>query len=99
MGFITGTRASDYVPLFCGACERDSPHAVSVVRSLQSSGLVMPGGVATSLRRTGHQWDFPNAWAPLVHMVAEGAICSGGGGAGAGARYRAPVDQDQRAAA
>ena len=78
MGFITGTRASDYVPLFCGACERDSPHAVSVVRSLQGSGLVMPGGVATSLRRTGHQWDFPNAWAPLVHMVVEGCHVFGG---------------------
>ena len=32
----------------------------------------MPGGIATSLRFTGHQWDYPNAWAPLVHVVVEG---------------------------
>ena len=78
MGFVGGVRASDYVPLFCGACDRDSARAVSVVRSLSKSGLVMPGGVATSLRRTGHQWDFPNAWAPLVHMVVEGCHVFGG---------------------
>ena len=78
MGFLGGYRASDYVPLFCGACESDSKRAVSVVRSLEKSGLVMPGGVATSLRRTGHQWDFPNAWAPLVHMVVEGCHSFGG---------------------
>ena len=79
-GFIGGIRASDYVPLFCGACDRDSERAVSVVRSLKESGLVMPGGVATSLLQTGHQWDFPNSWAPLVHMVVEGCHVFGGEG-------------------
>jgi alpha,alpha-trehalase len=78
MGFTQGVRASDYVPLWCGAFEKDSKQALSVVRSLVKSGLPMPGGIATSLRRTGHQWDFPNAWAPLVHMLVEG--CDGFGG-------------------
>ena len=33
--------------------------------------------------RAGHQWDYPNAWAPLVHMLVEG--CAGFGGAEGGA--------------
>ncbi|XP_042889789.1 trehalase-like isoform X2 [Penaeus japonicus] len=30
------------------------------------------GGVPTSLVRSGQQWDFPNAWAPLQHLVIMG---------------------------
>ncbi|KAH0477200.1 MAG: hypothetical protein KVP17_003038 [Porospora cf. gigantea B] len=30
------------------------------------------GGIPTSLTRTVQQWDFDNAWPPLVHMVVEG---------------------------
>lgn len=40
---------------------------------LQGSGaLQFPGGVPTSLRNSGQQWDYPNAWAPLQHMLIEG---------------------------
>tara|TARA_B110000977_G_scaffold142731_3_gene181229 strand:+ start:40094 stop:42256 length:2163 start_codon:yes stop_codon:yes gene_type:complete len=78
MGFTSGYRASDYVPLWCGAFESNSKQAIDVVRSLIKSGLPMPGGIATSLRRTGHQWDYPNAWAPLVHMLVEGCDLFGG---------------------
>ena len=31
----------------------------------------MIGGVATSLVEDQAQWDFPNAWPPLVHMAVE----------------------------
>jgi len=34
--------------------------------------LEYPGGIPTSLIKSGHQWDFPNAWPPLVHLVIEG---------------------------
>lgn len=30
------------------------------------------GGVPTSLVESGQQWDFPNAWAPLQHLVIMG---------------------------
>lgn len=42
--------------------------------SLQNSGAFkFPGGVPTSLiRDSGEQWDFPNGFPPLVHMVIEG---------------------------
>lgn len=29
-------------------------------------------GIPTSLRNTGQQWDFPNAWAPLQDLVIRG---------------------------
>lgn len=35
------------------------------------SGLWLIGGVATSLVEDQAQWDFPNAWPPLVHMAIE----------------------------
>ncbi|KAM8927245.1 trehalase [Pelodytes ibericus] len=34
-------------------------------------------GLPTSLKNTGQQWDFPNAWPPLQHMVIEGLENSG----------------------
>jgi len=36
-----------------------------------------PGGVPTSLENTGQQWDFPNGWAPLNHIVVEAFENSG----------------------
>ncbi|GKV53286.1 hypothetical protein SLEP1_g59818 [Rubroshorea leprosula] len=42
------------------------------MRSLQTSGLVCAAGIATSLTNSGQQWDFPNGWAPLQHMIVEG---------------------------
>ncbi|KAH9769896.1 Trehalase [Citrus sinensis] len=34
--------------------------------------LLGAAGIATSLTRSGEQWDFPNGWAPLQHMIVEG---------------------------
>ena len=78
LGHTGGVYASDWVPLWCGAVEPSSREADAAVVSLRDSGLVLPGGVATSLAHTGHQWDFPNAWAPLVHMLVEGCTAFGG---------------------
>ncbi|KAG2680762.1 hypothetical protein I3760_11G113200 [Carya illinoinensis] len=47
------------------------------MKSFQSSGLLFPAGIATSLANSGQQWDFPNGWAPLQHMIAEGLARSG----------------------
>ncbi|KAG9273318.1 trehalase [Astyanax mexicanus] len=37
-----------------------------------SGGLDYPNGIPTSLVNSGQQWDLPNAWPPLQHMVIEG---------------------------
>lgn len=47
--------------------------------SVQGSGaLQFPNGVPTSLRESGQQWDYPNAWPPLQHMLIEGMLRSVG---------------------
>lgn len=38
----------------------------------RSSALRYPGGVPTSLKESGQQWDYPNAWPPLQHMLIDG---------------------------
>ncbi|XP_066541744.1 trehalase [Hoplias malabaricus] len=37
-----------------------------------SGGLNFPNGVPTSLSESGQQWDMPNAWPPLQHILIEG---------------------------
>lgn len=34
--------------------------------------------MATTLYPTGQQWDWPNGWPPLQHMLIEGASRYGG---------------------
>ena len=44
-----------------------------VVDGLLASRLLQAGGLLTSLDDIGQQWDCPNAWPPLQHMVFEGS--------------------------
>uniref|UniRef100_A0A4W5L8X2 Trehalase n=1 Tax=Hucho hucho TaxID=62062 RepID=A0A4W5L8X2_9TELE len=37
-----------------------------------SGGLQFPNGVPASLVDSGQQWDYPNAWPPLQHMLIQG---------------------------
>ncbi|XP_078102030.1 trehalase isoform X2 [Sander vitreus] len=47
--------------------------AEKAVQYLKGSGaLQFPNGVPTSLREPGQQWDYPNAWPPLQHMLIRG---------------------------
>ncbi|XWS50130.1 hypothetical protein CRYUN_Cryun12cG0062200 [Craigia yunnanensis] len=64
--------ASNFVPLWIDLFNSDTPLVEKVMRSLQSSGLLCAAGIATSLTNSGQQWDFPNGWAPLQHMIVEG---------------------------
>lgn len=59
-------------PLWMGAVEKSlirgyAPRVLGYLK--QSSGLDFPGGIPSSLDRTGEQWDFPNAWPPLISIV------------------------------
>lgn len=74
---MAGSYASNYVPLYCGVATGDSGRLAAILRSLPSSGLLLPGGLATSAALHFHaaqpqQWEYPNAWAPLVSMLAAG---------------------------
>ncbi|KAK3030633.1 hypothetical protein RJ639_035837 [Escallonia herrerae] len=48
-----------------------------VAQSLQRSSLLHDAGIATSLTNSGQQWDFPNGWAPIQHMIVDGLLNSG----------------------
>ncbi|XP_056174090.1 probable trehalase [Syzygium oleosum] len=69
--------ASNFVPLWMDVFNSDKNLVEKVAKSLRSSGLLHAAGIACSLTNSGQQWDFPNGWAPLQHMIAEGLARSG----------------------
>ncbi|KAK1258408.1 putative trehalase [Acorus gramineus] len=69
--------ASNFIPVWIKPYSTDGGIVKKVMKSLQRSGLLYPAGIATSLSKTGQQWDFPNGWAPLIHMIVEGLVKSG----------------------
>ncbi|KAM7494378.1 hypothetical protein LguiB_028987 [Lonicera macranthoides] len=68
----TNVFASNYAPLWIQLFNTDGTLVDTVAQSFLSSGLLRPAGIATSLTNSGQQWDFPNGWAPLQHMIVEG---------------------------
>ncbi|TMX01809.1 hypothetical protein EJD97_023550 [Solanum chilense] len=70
--------ASNFVPLWTeNSCSDNNITTQKVVQSLMSSGLLQPAGIAMTLSNTGQQWDFPNGWPPLQHIIIEGLLKSG----------------------
>jgi alpha,alpha-trehalase len=70
--------ASNFVPLWTGITAENNTQGERVVTALKNSGLIGPAGIATTLYKTGQQWDYPNGWPPLQHMLIEGASSYGG---------------------
>ncbi|KAM9852851.1 trehalase [Aulostomus maculatus] len=63
---------SNLAPLWA-QCYSQPEMADKAMRYLKGSGaLQYPKGVPTSLRDSGQQWDYPNAWPPLQHILIEG---------------------------
>ncbi|CAN0840876.1 TRE1 [Linum grandiflorum] len=69
--------ASNFVPLWIDQFHSDAVLVEQVLKSFQKSGLIRATGIATSLTNSGQQWDFPNGWAPLQHLIVEGLARSG----------------------
>lgn len=45
----------------------------SVLKYIKKNGLdKFPGGVPNTLYNTGEQWDMPNVWPPMQHILVEG---------------------------
>jgi alpha,alpha-trehalase len=49
----------------------NSEQAAKIASGLKAEFL-KPGGLVTTLKRSGQQWDSPNAWAPLQYMAVDG---------------------------
>lgn len=56
-------------PLFFNIAEKEQ--AEKVANHLETKFL-QPGGLITTLTRSGQQWDAPNGWAPLQWMAIQG---------------------------
>lgn len=57
----------------CYDSENKAEIARKVLAYVKSTGMdSFEGGVPTTLRNTGQQWDYPNAWPPLQHLLTEG---------------------------
>ncbi|XP_073785695.1 trehalase isoform X2 [Danio rerio] len=63
---------SNLAPLWaqCYSKSEMSDQAVQYLRD--SGGLDYPNGIPTSLSDSGQQWDMPNTWPPLQHIIIEG---------------------------
>ncbi|XP_006993428.3 trehalase isoform X2 [Peromyscus maniculatus bairdii] len=63
---------SNLTPLWAG-CFSDPSVIDKALKYLEDNQiLTYQNGIPTSLRNTGQQWDFPNAWAPLQDLVIRG---------------------------
>ncbi|XP_012910399.1 trehalase isoform X1 [Mustela putorius furo] len=63
---------SNLTPLWSG-CFSDPDAVDKALKYLEDSQiLTYQYGIPTSLQKTGQQWDFPNAWAPLQDLVIRG---------------------------
>lgn len=60
--------ATTFFPLWAGWATPDQ--AAAVAEHVEE--MLKPGGLCTSLERTGNQWDAPYGWAPLQLAAVEG---------------------------
>ncbi|XP_050313151.1 trehalase-like isoform X2 [Anthonomus grandis grandis] len=65
---------SNIAPLWTGCYNKSEKDKTvrSVLKYLQNKKILYPGGVPSSVEHTGEQWDYPNAWPPLQHMMIVG---------------------------
>ncbi|KAH1030103.1 hypothetical protein HUJ05_003228 [Dendroctonus ponderosae] len=61
-------------PLWTGCYDKSEKDSIvrNVLKYLQNKKIQYPGGVPSSVEHTGEQWDYPNAWPPLQHMMIVG---------------------------
>jgi alpha,alpha-trehalase len=60
--------AAAFFPLFVGIAQEDDVKAMRPT----IDKFIAPGGILTTLNRTGQQWDAPNGWAPLQWVAIVG---------------------------
>jgi len=56
-------------PFFLNVAENQR---ITAAATLLEAKFLKPGGVVTTLKNTGQQWDAPNGWAPLQWMTITG---------------------------
>jgi alpha,alpha-trehalase len=56
-------------PLFVGLA---TPEQAAACASVLGKDFLQPGGLVSTLNKTGQQWDAPNGWAPLQWVAISG---------------------------
>ncbi|MBC2838494.1 trehalase family glycosidase [Robiginitalea sp. SC105] len=74
--FVDGERTGEVTlagtfPLYFGIA---SQQQAAAVRSRLLEDFLGPGGLVTTLKASGQQWDAPNGWAPLQWMAVDGLL-------------------------
>lgn len=61
-------------PLWTGCYKPEDKEKIvkHVMKYLQNKNIMYPGGIPTTVEHTGEQWDYPNAWPPLQHIMIIG---------------------------
>ena len=62
---------SNFVPLWTGSGTPEQNES-AVDYLLKQNLQCFPGGVPTTFENSGQQWDFPNCWPPLEHIMVQG---------------------------
>nr|AOT82130.1 membrane-bound trehalase 2 [Harmonia axyridis] len=63
---------SNIAPLWTGCYNTTETEKITrlVIKYLHNKHIMNnPGGIPTTMAHTGEQWDYPNAWPPLQHMM------------------------------
>lgn len=61
-----------WTPLLFGMQNPEGSDPENMILAMKNSGLVRPGGLATTLVETDQQWDRSNSWPPLVALWVDG---------------------------
>lgn len=74
--FVSNSRCGELTlagvyPLYFGIASK--AQAAKIAERL-AADFLKPGGLVTTLRLTGQQWDAPNGWAPLQWMAVQGLL-------------------------
>ncbi|HRH60329.1 MAG TPA: trehalase family glycosidase, partial [Chitinophagaceae bacterium] len=56
-------------PLFVNVAPQSAAEGIAIV---VKKDFLKPGGVVTTLKNSGQQWDAPNGWAPLEYIAIKG---------------------------
>ncbi|XP_069695388.1 trehalase-like isoform X2 [Periplaneta americana] len=64
---------TNIAPLWTGCYKDKETQVGKVMKYLQNKQIMGNlGGIPTTLEHSGEQWDYPNAWPPLQHIMIEG---------------------------
>ncbi|KAK6617639.1 hypothetical protein RUM44_005227 [Polyplax serrata] len=72
---------TNFAPLWTGCYNRSNSNYIvkKVLKYIQDKKIMLTflGGVPATLEHTNEQWDYPNAWPPLQHIMIIGLMNTG----------------------